>query len=181
MPLGFIPLYSKDKKNYLLLVPLLLTMITTYKYSYSITFHYSYGIIAFLFYLFVRNVKEIKTKDYLLLCLIVGIITYRTYAFPYLHDKIVDYDKNKNELIKVEKLIKDIPKEASVNASAFMVPHLVNRDIIYEVYYHNDIPDTDYVVLDTRYIDYMKHYKNYIDNGYIKYKELENRIIILKK
>ena len=80
----------------------------------------------------------------------------------------------------MELLLKEIPKEASVNASTFILPHLVNRDIVYEVYYHNDIPDIDYVVFDIRYNDYISHYENYINNGYTKYKELNNKILILK-
>lgn len=181
LPLGFIPLYSKEKRNYILLMPLLLTLMTTYQYSYDINFHYSCGIIAFLFYLFIKNVKEINIKNYLLLCAIISILIFRTYAFPKIKNNINFYVKEKHELVKIEKLLKEIPKDASVNASTFILPHLVNRDIIYEVYYHGDIPDVDYVVLDTRYDNYMEHYDNYIKNGYTEYQELKNKILILKK
>ena len=181
LPLGFIPLYSKDKRNYLLLIPMLLTLMTTYKYSYDINYHYSYGIMAFMFYLFIKNIKDLNIKKYLFICLIAGILAYRTYAFPYLYSNMNDYQQNKSELTNVEELLKEIPQSASVNASTFILPHLVNRNLIYEVYYHNDIPDIDYVVLDTRYDDYLTHYENYINNGYTKINEIKNIIIILKK
>ena len=181
LPLGFIPLYSKQKRNYLLLIPILLTIMTTYEYSYNINFHYSCGIIAFLFYLFIKNIKEINIKNYLFICLIGSILIFRTYAFPEIYNNIQNYHKNKNELIQMETLLKEIPENASINASTFMLPHLVNRDIIYEVHYHNDVPDIDFVVLDTRYNDYLNHYQNYIESGYTKYKEIKDKILILKK
>jgi len=181
LPLGFIPLYQKEKRNYLLLLPMLLTIMTTYEYSYNINFHYSCGIIAFLFYTSIKSIKENKINYYLFVCLIASILLFKTYAFPEIEGNIKNYFEHKSELIKMEKMLNEIPKNASINASAFLLPHLTNRDIIYEVYYHNDIPDIDYVVLDTRYNDYLEHYENYINNGYTKHKELKNKILILKK
>ncbi len=40
-----------------------------------------------------------------------------------------------------------VPEGASVTASTMFVPHLSQRDVLYELTYH-PTPDTDYLVLD---------------------------------
>ena len=182
LPLGFIPLYSKKGKNYILLIPILLTIMTTYIYSYDINFHYSCGIIAFLFYLFIINIKDLKIKGYLSLCFIGGILTFKVYTFPHLYDNINNYLTNKYEFEQIEKVLKEIPQNASVNASTFLLPHLANRDIVYEIYYHNNEPDINYVVYDMRYDDNIESIDEYLKKGYSKIDNKEtNKILILKK
>lgn len=181
LPLGFLPFKTKKWKNYCLLLPLLLTIMTTYNYSYDITFHYSCGIIAFLFYLFILNVEELKKYNYLLVCLFGSFILFVNCCLNEYLSNLNEYYNSYKEKNEVENALKSIPINASVNASTYLLPHLANRDTIYEVYYHKNKKDIDYLVLDARYDDYQPIYKEYIMNGYSEYLRIENKIIILKK
>jgi hypothetical protein len=52
----------------------------------------------------------------------------------------------------------------------------------YEVYYHKNKPDIEYVVLDARYTaDYEKFLAAYTAQGYTIVDRLDNRIVILKQ
>ena len=65
-----------------------------------------------------------------------------------------------------------------------MLPHVANREYLYEIDYHEDKPDVDYVVFDIRYgvsnSDKI-HMANYLENGYEIYQTYEGYITILKK
>ena len=75
-----------------------------------------------------------------------------------------------------------VPEDASVAASAFLLPHIADRDEIYEVYYHKNKPDVEYVVLDARYTaDFDKFYAAYTNLGYTVVDQLDTRIVILKQ
>lgn len=181
LPLGFLPFKSKNWKNYLLLFPLLLTIMTTYEYSYSIDFHYTCGIIAFVFYLFIMNISELKKYNYLFICLFGTLLIFMHCSYNPLVSNIYDYKEHLADRIMVERVLKSIPENASVSASTFILPHLANRDVIYEVYYHDNKDDVEYVVLDARFDDYMPFYEAYIAKGYHIYKEIDRQIIVLKK
>ena len=61
---------------------------------------------------------------------------------------------------------------------------MADREVVYEVYYHNDKPDVDYVVLDTRFgVDaaMRRQIRTYERNGYEIYAEYEGMITILKR
>ena len=78
-------------------------------------------------------------------------------------------------------LEENIPEDASVAASTYLVPHLADRDEIFEVHYHQNKPDIEYVVLDARYASHEKFYAQYLAQGYTVVAELEKRIIVLKQ
>lgn len=181
LPLGFIPLLCKKYKNYLLLLPLLVTLATTYQYSFDITFHYSFGIISFLIYLFIINIDENKFNNYLVICLFCSILCFSAFVYPQLkggiNNYILDHEKNEN----MESILKQIPQDASVIADTFLLPHLTNRDILYETYYVEvENKNIDYVIFDDRFDDYLEFYNSYINLGYKEYKRYDGEIIILK-
>ena len=180
LPLGFIPFKHKQWKNYILLTPLLLTIMTTYIYCYLIDFHYSNGVVAFIFYLMILNVKEFKKYNYLFVCLFGSILVYTAEPYNQISKYSTMYYKEFTMYNGMETFLKNVPKDASVNASGLIVAHLANRDTLYEILYHDNEPDVDYVVLDGRIIDeYNDVYDAYISNGYYEYKKSDN-ITILK-
>ena len=180
LPLGFIPLHIKKWKNYILLLPMLLTTMTTYPYSFDITFHYSCGIIAFLFYLFILNLEQFKNKNYLFMCFVGSFLLFSSTIIPNYTFVMNNWNLNKEDYKNIDRLLSSIPKDASVSASAFFAPHLTNRDILYEVYYHENKLDIDYVVLDIKSED-ITYYNFYINKGYIKQASYKDSIVILKK
>lgn len=155
MPLGFLPLISKHVSRFILLIPMLLVNLATdYQYQYNIFFQYSFGVLAILFYLAIINYSDLSEKARRFLCafamcatiLIMPVCTLsRTYVIDTYH-----LTKDKTETL--DYMVNSIPKDASVSASTFFVPHLANRDVLYEYpgyYAHDDL--TDYVILDIRY------------------------------
>lgn len=180
LPFGFIPLISKDKKNYILLIPLLLTAMTTYIYGYDITHHYIYGGMAFLVYLFILNIKNIKSKNYLTVCFIGAILVNMACVVTPIYKTLQDYNTRKDYYAEKERVLQKIPKNATVSATGFLLPHLANRDIIYEVYYHENKTDIDYVVIETFSKENREFLKYYIDHNYKEFSKYED-IVILKK
>ena len=78
-------------------------------------------------------------------------------------------------------LEENVPDDASVAASTFLLPHIADRSEIYEVHYHKNKPDIKYVVLDTRYSSYKPFYEAYTELGYTVFAQLDTRIIILQQ
>ena len=180
LPLGFIPLISKKFKNYILILPIVINLMTTYSYNYDINYHYSFGICALAIYAFILNIEELKF-EYLSICIVGSILVFSSFVYPNIKQNFDNYYSNKEMFDGADKFLSDnIPENASVSASAFIIPHIANRDIIYEDYYHENRTDIDYVVLDMRY-DYFTFYNTYLESGYIELARYENFIVILKK
>ena len=188
--LAFIPFATKKISRYILAVPILMNLITMYVYQPNIKFQYSFGITAFLFYVTVLNLSELgeKAKSFMLpvsavavfllfAMLVTGNLGY--YAKRYAREK----DNYKHMDYVLEEVL---PDDASVVCSTFLLPHIADRDEIYEVAYHKENgkykTDTDYVVLDMRYKDDSETAAEYfLANGYEEYHSDGGYVLILKK
>ncbi len=191
LPLGFLPFATKKLSRFLLLVPILLNILTMYKYQPDITFQYSFGISAFLFYLALLNLADFKpsfSRDYMprmaliaaiLMFTIVVVPKYATYAKRYDEGKAL-YDRLDYALCEV------LPEDASVTSSSFFIAHIASRNEIYELNYHKDgkeyKTDTEFVVLDIR-SGYAKTSLEaaefFISKGYTEYYRDEGAVLIL--
>ena len=80
----------------------------------------------------------------------------------------------------MEEILDSVPADASVSASAFLVAHMADRGEIYEVRYHKNATDVDYVVLDVRYDDCEGVRDAYCSAGYTVFSEHEGLIVILQ-
>jgi len=180
LPLSFVPFMTKKLSRYILLLPILINIITNYPYSYDITFHYSFGIIAFLFYLTILNLTEINNYFILAFSFIASLTIYYAYLIPDFKNNINNWNAYKNEYSELEKTLNKIPENKSVSASTFLVPHLSNRKYIYEIFYHENKLDIDYVIFDMRYEDNYETIEYYLNNNY-KLEKSSNLITILKK
>lgn len=194
LPLAFIPFATKKISRFLLLTPILLNILTMYKYQPDITFQYSFGITAFLFYLAILNVSELKpfSKGYLtrvaimasvLMFVIVVIPKYSTYETRYEDSKAL-FDRLDYALEEV------LPEDSTVTCSSFLLAHVSDRDVIYEVSYHTYKEDgktlyktdTEYIVLDIRpgYATKSLEIADfYISAGYVEYYKDEGAVLIL--
>lgn len=183
LPLGFLPFKCKQWKNYILLLPLLLTIMTTYEYNYDINFHYSNGVVAFVLYLFIINLHDFKIYNYLAICIFGSILVYTSCVYSQIRQYLTYYIDEKDDFVAMEKVLKKIPANASVNASSFIVAHIANRDTIYDSFYHNAEPDIEFVVLgkECDIGDFETNYNSYIHNNYYEYDKYKNKLIILKK
>lgn len=183
LPLGFLPFCTKKTSRWILLAPILISMVTHYSYLYDIGFQYQFGITAFFIYATMLNIGELKapTRNTLVT---IGVVACVALWIATVSPKFTYYtqiwEENKEEYQHMEQVLDTIPEDASVNVSSFLLAHIADRDTVYEVAYHNNVADVDYVVLDARYSGYESTYTAYKAQGY----EVERReagIIILKK
>ncbi len=181
-PLGFLPLASRKISNIILFIPvILINLASNYQYQYSVFFQYVFGSLAILFYLAVINYAGLSERvrrfmAYFAICM--ALIAAPACAMS----KNFYFDVYKKEKANIELLnaaMASVPKDASVTASTFFLPHLSDRDVIYE--YGTIDTETDYVVLDMRWKeitdDIIEEYK---EKGYVIADEKKSLYVILK-
>ncbi len=191
LPLGFMTFATKKVSRYLLLTPILLNILTMYKYQPDITFQYSFGISAFLFYLTVINVADLKpsfSRGFLTrFAVIAAVLMFTIVAIPKYSSYIERYDNNKEVYAKIDYALEEVlPEDASVTCSSFLLAHIADRDTIYELNYHKENKefktDTEYIVLDIR-SGYAKASLEaaefFISKGYTEFYKEDGAVLIL--
>lgn len=190
LPLAFLPFATKKISRYVLIVPILLNLLTMYTYQPNITFQYSFGVMAFLFYATVLNISELVgfSKKYLLTLAVVGsVLMFFVLCIPKYQIYEERYEYNSDSYERFEYALTEVlPEDASVAASSFLITHIYDRDEIYEVKYHKENgkykTDIDYVVLDMRYKDESNDAAGfYLSHGYEEYYLDKGHVWILKK
>ncbi len=171
VPLAFLPFCVKRLSRLTLLFPLLLiNLLTVYRYQFDLGFQYAFGTTAFLFYLCAINLTELREDTAkrvfavslfaCALCFIIGpAARFLNYSSACLRDA---------ETISVmNETLEEIPSDASVVCSTFLLPHLSERETLYEVRYHKPAEDErlDYVILDARF-SYAEDREKYVGLGY---------------
>ena len=81
----------------------------------------------------------------------------------------------------MEEILDTVPEDASVACSTFLLAHIADRDEIYELAYHKNKPDVDFVVLDSRYSSSNEYMLAYLEQGYTIYSHEPSLITILQK
>ncbi len=160
LPLGFLPFCTKKPSRWLLLTPVLLNTLTnaaTGVYQYQINFQYSFGVTAFLTYAMIVNLPELKSPTRRTLLSIGAAATLTLYIItltPQAHYYRTLYDINRERFdtlnASLDHFLDEVPADASIAADTFFVAKLSRHDNLYDVEYHEDEPDVDYVVLDAR-------------------------------
>lgn len=194
LPFAFLPFATKRVSRLLLLTPILLNILTMYKYQPDITFQYSFGITAFLFYLAIMNISELKpfSKGYLTrVAIIASVLMFTIVVIPKYHTYQTRYEENAELFERIDYALEEVlPEDASVTCSTFLLAHISSRDVIYEVSYHTYKEDgqtlyktdTEYIVLDIR-SGYAKSSLEiaefFYSKGYVEYYSDEGAVLIL--
>ncbi len=190
LPLGFLPLISKRVPNLILLLPvILINLASNYQYQYSIFFQYTFGTAAILMYLAIINYAELGEKVRralcsLAICAAIILMPLCALSRTYYFDK---YENNKAQQNLLNTAVESIPEDSSVITTAFLLPHLAQREVIYEYTTRTNISfieekQTDYIMLDMRYGEYSDEVITQIENiGYVVEDDIPNLYIILKK
>ena len=192
LPLCFLPFVSKRISTYILCVPVLLNIITMYAYQPNINYQYSFGITAFLLYAAAINLSELPwgARSYTLgVSLVSGVLLFSMLVCGNLGYYSSRYYDNKEVTDRIDYALSEVlPKDESVAASAFLLPHVADRSEIYQTKYHktgdNYKTDVSYVVLDMRagYKAESEKVRNYyLENGYEELYFDEGAIVILEK
>ncbi len=188
VPLGFIPFITKKISRYILLFPfILINLMPLYPYQYQIGFQYSFGSVAFLVYLFILNVADMKIdgkKFALSFCALASALLVTVSCMPNYNQYTESWKTNRETFESMEEILDTIDPNASVTASTMLLPHIADRDEIYEVHYHKigtqNSVYTDYVVIDMRYANGVTFCEKYMAlDVYQVYKEYDGLITIL--
>lgn len=189
-PLAFIPFATKKISRYILIVPVLMNLITMYVYQPNIKFQYSFGISAFLFYVTLLNLSQLneKARKFMLpMSAVAAFLMFSMLVTGNLGYYAERYSREKENYKHMDYVLSEVlPENASVVSSTFLLPHIADRDEIYEVAYHKENgrykTDTEYVVLDMRYKDDSEDAAEYfLANGYEEYHSDGGYVLILKK
>ena len=172
LPLGFLPFTAKKPSRLILLLPMVLVnLMTLYTYQYQIGYQYSFGSFAFLFYMSVINLSELRSLRARFALNTAVVITAMCFVFavmPRFSHYVNLYKSGRDNYAVMETALEAIPQDKSVVCSSFLLPHLAERDEIYEVEYHDPGKRglSDYVILDMRYPVSREYIEKYADLGY---------------
>ncbi len=151
VPLGFIPFCTKKASRWLLVTPILINLVTMYQYQFQIGFQYHYAISAFLIYALLKNVNEIslpKTRTLLTFGAAACMIFYVILVLPEFKYYQIKWHDNSKTYERMEEILDSLPEDASLNVSSKFIAHVADRDTVYEINYHDNKPDVDFLVCD---------------------------------
>ena len=134
--------------------------------------------MAFLFYLAVLNIKDIKPVTSGLLLKIAAVASCALFlvsAVPRFFQYFSAVAGNIENIELTNEALEAIPEEASVISSSYFLPRLSERKEIYAINYHEvqDGERVDYVIIDTRE-KYEPFLEKYLDLGYSITDTVEN-------
>ena len=189
LPVGMIPFCTKKQSRWLLVAPILLNVLTTYKYQYSINFQYHFGITAFLMYAMILNLPDLQPVPRRRLlsfgaaaccCMYIFIVVPKHNAYVKL------WDENKERYQRIEAILDTLPEGASLCVPGSYLAHVADRQEVYDHSYHvmsgdkSHLKDDDveYAVLRIGTDD--KYRKVFEEHGYTVWAEYEDHVILQK-
>lgn len=188
LPLAFLPFCSKRPSRWLLLSPLLINLLSMYQYQYDIGFQYSFGISAFLFYASVSNLGDKgdgkRCRRLLPFAAAACLCLYLSTAFPILGTYAGMFRDNREDYRRMEEALDALPNDAALSVSTMLLAHVADREIVYEIDYHGNAADVDYVAFDLRYTsqtDLLTRKSAYFRMGYTVHQEIDGLLLILAK
>ena len=160
IPLCFLPFISKRLNFIILIAPMvIMNLVANWKYQYDINYQYTYGVAALLFFLAVSHLPKINVKHIAKICVMTAcfsIVLFMSKNYFRIQSYHNFYYENKAGYIETEKMLKQIPLDASVTATNFIVPHLITREKLYMA----DISTADYFAFETDYLVADMRYAN---------------------
>ncbi len=184
LPLGFLPFCTKKASRWLLITPILVSMVSYYQYLYDIGFQYQFATTAFLFYAVIKTLPELTPptrRNLLSFAAVACCCLYLVTVIPKLSTYTNRMQSNRATYEAMEQFLDTVPSDASVVCSSFLLAHIADREEIYELNYHDNKPDVDYVVLDARDKKHITYQNAYLKQNYALDSELPGLIVILKK
>jgi len=187
LPVGMIPFVTKKQSRWLLLAPILLNILTTYKYQYSINFQYHFGISAFVIYAMLLNLPDIQPiprRRLLALGAAASCCMYIFMVLPKYNQYTELWADRKDYYQAIEAMLDDLPEDASLSVPSSYLAHVADRREVYEHTYHvlngekNQLKDhdVDYAVIRTN-AD-AKYRKAFEEKGYTVWAEYDGHVIL---
>ncbi len=188
VPLGFVPLMTKKVSRFILIGPfILMNLMPLYPYQYDLGFQYNFGSAAFLLFLFVMNVSDMerpKRNFALTFSALAAAVIFTVYCVPGFELYSKAWVEKREEYETLDSILEEVDPDASLTVSTMLLPHVADRDVIYEVHYHDITSEnadfTDYVVIDMRVGSGYEFYNKYMDTGkYSDYMDYPGYVRIL--
>ncbi len=201
LPLLCLPFFTRRYERFLLLIPYaLVNLMSDYQYQHNIFFQYTFGSNAFLIYLAVLNVADLKLDWKRMGVLAAAAVVAFAFFTANILPKVRQYQETANTYRdyynSVRAALDTIPEDASVTATTFYTTHLSQRDILYDIRYCSKahLLETEYVALKiSAAADYKKYatpgqdngFQNIVAlleaNGYVEYEKLGSILVIYHK
>lgn len=154
LPLLGLPLLTRRYERYFLLIPyILINLMSDYPYQHDIFFQYTFGPFAFLIYLTVVNLADLKIHWHRSFALVTATVVcgmcFAVLVVPkamyYPVQALRNYDYYRN----IRNVLDEIPEEAPVAAGTFYTAYLSQREILYDLHYCSleHLFESRYVVL----------------------------------
>lgn len=173
LPLLGIPLFTRRYERYILLIPyLLVNLMSDYQYQHDIFFQYTFGSTAFLFYLVIVNLADIKNKHIKhivpTVAVVLSVACFVQTVLPVAVRYPERYQENKDSYRNTQEILDTIPDEASVAATTFYTVPLSQRSELYDIRYTSKetVLSCEYVVLTTTSQSCYKKYATDTTSGY---------------
>ncbi len=187
LPLGLLPFITRKPSRWLLMAPMLMNLLTYYQYQYNLGFQYNFGVTAFLIYAMLLNLPDLKAptrRNLVAIGAVACCCFYVSTVLPSWDSYIARWENGKDTYTQMEEILDTLPEDASLNVSSMLLAHVADRDVVYQIDYHGNKADIDYVVFDARsgyFNDTAKKNRDaYLAQGYTVYEEHEGLILILK-
>lgn len=201
LPLLGLPLITRRYERYILLIPyILVNLMSDYPYQHAIFAQYTFGTNAFLMYMTVVNLSELKINRHRIFILVAATVVNAVCFFNIIVPISIRYPMRANQHYEYYQNIRDtldlIPADASVTASTYYTTHLSQREVLYDIFYcsQEHLLETDYVVLNLSDYDEYRKFETYHrangltnlvklleDNGYTEYISLNHVLVIYHK
>lgn len=150
MPLLFMPLVTLQWRRYLLLLPLVINLMTTYPYQYEIGFQYTYAIMAFYLYLTIMNLSDLpavwQRRSVALMLTFAIALSITTAGGTFVMYKNI-YNENRTKIVETNNALATIPIGPTVGTDTYFAPQLFRQP---QLYLNPTDFDPDYLVIDLR-------------------------------
>lgn len=151
--LFFLPLMIKKPERLILLLPLVLfNLVPDYGYQHRMGYQYGFGSGTFLIFLSALNLPELeesKREKQSLLALACAVIVFFG-LFSGRLSYFKTYADTADERTAIDSAMSCVGEDAPVAASAFYVPALSSRRVIYELETTKHLDECEYIVIDMR-------------------------------
>lgn len=162
LPLAFLPFLTRKLHRFLLVLPFVIMNLVIgagYGYAAELGYQYTFGPAALLLYLTVVNLSEFSPDRRKILAALSGALSLitacamvggQTWNHTY-------YKENKERLVQMEECLDAIPPEGAVLSNTFYLPHIADRDEIYQLNESAYVTEGDRVVgiADAERYDYI--------------------------
>lgn len=200
LPLCALIFTTRRYDRYILFLPyILVNLMSDYQYQHNIFYQYSFGSIAFLIYLSILNLsdlkQEFKKRLFVLPSVFIAAILFLTNIVPVARQAPLSCIANMDKYKSIYLALEIIPDDATVAATTFYTVPLSEREIIYDIKYSKKahVFSCDYIVCNPKsnssYRPYAygekdayENFKNeLIKQGYVQISNVGTSLVIYEK